>query len=233
MDVHALRRWWPLAVVAALLAAATVAAAHSAPQLDRVPRAEVTGQQPETAHRGEQRRDGEGTPEAQLVEEGGALLGWLATATRTACAGASVLALLLGLVVLGRDMLRRRRRPAAPGPPAAPDTALVVAALDAGLEDLSDDDGDPRRAVIACWLRLEEAAEAAGMPRHLDDTSTALVSRLLGAGGVVSAGVLADFAEVYRVARYATHTVDEGMRERARSALHRLRAELTAPAAAP
>jgi hypothetical protein len=49
---------------------------------------------------------------------------------------------------------------------------------------------------------------------------------------VVSADVLAGFAEVYRIARYATHTVDERMRDQARAALERVRAELAAPVAA-
>jgi hypothetical protein len=100
-----------------------------------------------------------------------------------------------------------------------------VAALDAGLEELSDTDRDPRRAVIACWVRLEDAAAAAGTPRHPGDSPTDLVGRLL-AEQRVDAGVLAALLEVYREARYATHTVDDQMRSQARSALQRLRADL-------
>jgi hypothetical protein len=40
--------------------------------------------------------------------------------------------------------------------------------------------------------------------------------------------VLLPLAEVYRLARYATHTVDAGMRDSARAALRQLRAELSA-----
>jgi hypothetical protein len=105
----------------------------------------------------------------------------------------------------------------------------LVAALDAGLLDLSDTDRDPRRAVIACWVRLEQAAADAGTPRHPGDTPTDLVGRLL-AEQRVDAGVLAAFAEVYREARYATHTVDDRMRGQARTALQRLRADLAAGA---
>jgi hypothetical protein len=129
-----------------------------------------------------------------------------------------------------RDQLRRRarrdRRPAAAQP--APNTAEdLVAALDAGIEELSDADRDPRRAVIACWVRLEQAAAAAGTRRLPGDSPTDLVGRLL-AEQRVDARVLAALLEVYRQARYATHTVDDQMRAQARSALERLRADLGA-----
>jgi hypothetical protein len=81
--------------------------------------------------------------------------------------------------------------------------------------------------VIACWLRLEQAAAAAGTPKRIGDSPTDLVSRLLQAHAV-NADVLAAFADVYREARYATHTVDDRMRVQARSALQRIRTELTA-----
>jgi hypothetical protein len=126
-------------------------------------------------------------------------------------------------------MRRRARRTGrrAP-PPEAPRTAEeLVAALDAGLEELSDADRDPRRAVIACWVRLEQAAAAAGTVRLLGDSPTDLVGRLL-AEQRVDARVLAALLEVYRQARYATHTVDDQMRAQARSALERLRADLGA-----
>ena len=86
-------------------------------------------------------------------------------------------------------------------------------------------DADPRRAVIACWVRLEQAAAAAGTPRQPGDTSTELVGRLLREHQV-SADVLEAFAAVYREARFAPHEVDLGMRDQARAALRRLRDEL-------
>jgi hypothetical protein len=103
----------------------------------------------------------------------------------------------------------------------------LVAALDAGLEELSDTDRDPRRAVIACWVRLEQAAAAAGTPRNLGDSPTDLVGRLLREQRV-DEQALAALLAVYREARYATHTVDDQMRRQARSALERLRADLGA-----
>src|SRR5205814_870257 len=85
----------------------------------------------------------------------------------------------------------------------------VIAAVEAGLSDLDDADADPRRAVIACWVRLEQAAAAAGTPRNVGDTPTELVTRLL-TGHAVSAAVPYRLAEVYRLARYAVPTARHG-----------------------
>jgi hypothetical protein len=102
----------------------------------------------------------------------------------------------------------------------------VIAAVDQGLSELDDSDTDPRAAVIACWVRLEQAAAGAGTPRAPGDTSTDLVGRLLTEQHV-SAAVLVPLAEVFRLARYATHAVDATMRDQARTALGQLRAELS------
>jgi hypothetical protein len=240
MDRQLLRRWWPLAAVVALLAAAVLAAAHSAPQLDRIPRAGSSEDPPELT---EPETPSPPAEPPAVSAEGIQLPGWL-----PGLFGALLVALVAAVVLaigwfLVRDLLRRRDDAPDGGeqPGGRADGEEVIAAVDAGLADLSDTDRDPRRAVIACWLRLEEAAGAAGLPRQVGDTSTDLVSRLLRgdpatadggepAGVVVSADVLAGFAEVYRAARYATHDVDEAMRAQALTALRRLRAELTGQA---
>ncbi|MFY1673121.1 DUF4129 domain-containing protein [Plantactinospora sp. WMMB334] len=228
-----LRTLWPLAAVAGLLALAALAAAHSslgvtrvAPPADIVPTIEQPGRTAAVT---------EPSPTPVVPGQPGAYLpGWLPTVGAVLC-GAVVAAVLGALLwALLRDLLRRRRnvsRTAARQLRSAEQTAEeVVAALDAGLVDLDDTDADPRRAVIACWVRLEQAAAAAGVERRPGDTPTDLVTRLLGAGRPVSADVLAAFADVYREARYATHTVDERMRGQARAALRRLRTELTSAA---
>ncbi len=229
MDLAALRRWWPLAAVLGLLFVASLAATRSAPQLERFdPDAAATTEapapllppSPEEALR----------PSQQPVEAGSELPSWTGTVVL-------VLLGILGLAVLGlltwallrQTMSRRgtrkgRRDPRRPEPRTAED---LVAALDAGLQELSDTDRDPRRAVIACWVRLEQAAAAAGTPRHAGDSPTDLVARLL-AEQHLDARVLTPFAAVYRQARYATHTVDDQMRRQATSALERLRTDLGA-----
>jgi hypothetical protein len=249
-----------------LLALAALAAGHSSLDLSRVDPTgadeldlpgspQPTPSFPPSAHP-------EGAPGA-VPPLGGhsGLPEWLKIAAIVLAALVVVVVVALVLRRVTRDALRRRTRTLAPVERApGVTTQEVVAALDAGLVELSDTDGDPRTAVIACWVRLEQAAASAGVPRQVGDTPTDLVTRLLrgaatpsdgpaaasgagpagapagapagvpGGGGpaVVSADVLAAFAHVYREARYATHTVDQRMRDEARAALRRLRVELTA-----
>ncbi|MDG4763835.1 DUF4129 domain-containing protein [Solwaraspora sp. WMMD406] len=239
MDFAALRRLWPLAAVAVLLALTTVAAANSTLPVSRtdtgierdVP-ALPDYQQPQTAPTFV-------PPAEDFAAESSATPSWIAMLAAGVCVAAVLVVVGLLLWTLVRDLLRRRVRPAALAAPrrrrtsgSGPTSAAeVVAAVDAGLVELSDADADPRRAVIACWVRLEQAAAAAGTPRQIGDTPTDLVTRLL-AGHAISGEVLSAFAGVYREARYARHPVDERTREQARSALRRLRGELTASATA-
>jgi hypothetical protein len=241
MDLQPLRRWWPLAAVVALLAAAAVAAAHSTPRLDRLPRATRTGPAPTPGL-----PPTESPPPTPALEDtagGVEVPSWLPTLIGAVLLVLVAAILVMMLFALVSVLVRRRHEPAGPAGAAAAAPAAdedVLAAVDAGLEDLSDLDRDPRRAVIACWLRLEETAAAVGLPRLVGDTSTDLVVRLMTGGEdrddhgrrVVSADVLAGFAEVYREARYATHEVDARMREQARAALFRLRGELTSSVSA-
>lgn len=231
MAGSALRRWWPLAAVAFLLALAALSTAHSSLRIDRIP-SEEAGPSPDVFVHPEQQIPPTEPPLELAPADPWTVPGWLVVGAIGLAALAVLAVLVLLIRRLFRDLARRRAGKMPPGakPASAAQTAeAVVAALDAGLVDLSDTDTDPRRAVIACWVRLEQAASAAGVPRQVGDTPTDLVTRLLRGGtGVVSAEVLAAFAQVYREARYATHSVDERMRAQARSALERLRAELTA-----
>jgi hypothetical protein len=241
-DLGVLRRWWPIGVVILLLAVASMAAGHSSIGASRIPPAadtipyvpEYPSAEPAPSIPVEPRDAAEST-RAHIPE-------WVTTAAIALLALAILAALGYLAWTLIRGALRRTTRalPVARTRRTAEGTAReVVAALDAGLVELDDRATDPRTAVIACWVRLEEAAEEAGVPRLAGDTPTDLVTRLLrgdpaaGVPAIASADVLAEFAHVYREARYATHTVDERMRDQARSALRRLRGELTAPTAIP
>ncbi|MEV6299441.1 DUF4129 domain-containing protein [Actinoplanes sp. NPDC051861] len=227
MDLAALRRWWPLAAVVGLLFVLSLAATRSSPQLDHItPSATPTTTAPPLLPPRTAAPSAVPTEEP-VPEAARSLPSWMGDAA-LAVLGVTSVAMVVGLSwALIRDHLRRRvRRAGKRDPRRAPRTAEdLVAALDAGLEELSDADRDPRRAVIACWVRLEDAAAAAGTPRHPGDSPTDLVGRLL-AEQQVDAGVLAALLEVYREARYATHTVDDQMRTQARLALQRLRADL-------
>lgn len=233
MTVRAvLRQLWPVVAVVGLLMSVSLAAAHTSLRFTEVEQA--VNEAPTLPEYSPPDSPPPRPREVAPVESGG-LPEWLVTVAQVA--GGLMVATVVGLLlwVVLRDLLagtRRRRataRPPGVRPAARTTTNDVVAALDAGLVELDDSDTDPRRAVIACWVRLEQAAAAAGIPRQVGDTPTDLVSRLLSSGSHrVSADVLAAFAHVYREARYATHRVDERMRDQARSALARLRNELTA-----
>lgn len=232
MDTTAVRRWWPFAAVLGLLVVAGLAATRSRPHFDRfassprAPRSQPPPAQPSFSGHITPR-----SPDAAHVAAGG-WPGWIGTV-------ATVLLTLVVLVVcafvvraITRDRRRRRGlRPVRFSPAITSTRDDVVAALDAGIEELNDSDDDPRRAVIACWVRLEQAAVSAGIVRAAADSPTDLVGRLLTTRRV-DAGALAGLAAVYREARYATHTVDERMRRQAIEALHRLRTDLGAAAEA-
>jgi hypothetical protein len=129
-----------------------------------------------------------------------------------------------------RDRLVRRRnrlpdRPATP--PAVPDRPLAGAlteAVDEGLRQL--DEEDPQEAVIACWVLLEQAAAAAGTARRPSQTPTQLVTRVL-AEHLVTREALDRLVELYREARYSQHVLGAQARAEARTALERVRRELT------
>ncbi|MDG4760023.1 DUF4129 domain-containing protein [Micromonospora sp. WMMD710] len=235
--VGLLRRWWPVGTIAVLLVGAALASAHSSIGASRIPPAadnvpwvpEYPTAEPPPSIPVEPREAGEAT-QAHIPQ-------WIATVAMVLL-GVAILAALsyLGWILL-RGLRRRRATRALPAHRSrrtAEGTARdVVAALDAGLVELDDAATDPRVAVIACWVRLEEAAATAGVPRRTGDTPTDLVSRLLrgdaeaGVPAIVSTDVLAEFAYVYREARYATRPVDERTRDQARAALRRLRQELS------
>jgi hypothetical protein len=232
LDITPVRRWWPFAAVLGLLVVAALAATRSRPQLDRFhPSSRSPWAQPPLPQPSA-RVQSSSTPLAPGPDAARGLPDWIGTA-------ANVLLLLAFLVIcafavraIAHD--RQRRRGVGPvrfSPAVSSAHNDVVAALDAGIEELADSDNDPRRAVIACWVRLEQAAASAGIVRATGDSPTDLVGRLL-ATQQVDAGALAELAAAYREARYATHTVDDRMRRRAIEAVRRLRTDLGAPAGA-
>lgn len=85
--------------------------------------------------------------------------------------------------------------------------------------------GDVRAAVIAVWLRLEEAAATAGTPHRDDDAPGDLVGRLL-ATHEIRPRRLEVLAELYRRARYSPSPLQERDREDAQRALADVRADL-------
>lgn len=225
------RQWIPVVAVVALLGAAMATALHPPPSFETTdPRPEVTRD-----WRPPPREDPaliDPLPTLEPPEASGSTLPpWFTTLLNVLCA-AVVIVVVGALIWLGlRDRLMARVQVA---PVADPEQVRrrvreqVQAAVDEGLSDLDVSDADPRRAVIACWARLEAAAAAAGTQRRPGDTSTDLVERLL-VDHDVTASVLAEFAAVYRQARFAPSAVDPRMREQARAALRQVRDELMRP----
>ena len=78
--------------------------------------------------------------------------------------------------------------------------------------------GEPRNAIVAAWLRLEDDVAAAGWPRHPAETSAEYTSRVLSAAGLAPEAVNT-LAALYREARFSTHPLGETDRNRAATAL--------------
>lgn len=93
-------------------------------------------------------------------------------------------------------------------------------------------DGSPRNAIVACWLSLEEAATAGGVPRDPSETSAEFTARVL-AHRAASAPTVRALAELYREARFSDHPITEQHRRRAVAALSLVRDDLAAGVAAP
>lgn len=81
--------------------------------------------------------------------------------------------------------------------------------------------------MVACWVRLEQAAARAGTARHPAQTAAELTARVLAAHRVAP-DTLRRLADPYREARSSRHVLDERARDEARAALEQIRQELRA-----
>lgn len=178
-------------------------------------------------------------PDFRIPGAGGLL--WLVAIGSVLVTILVVVALLLALRALfGRPTRVSRGRRAATTGATLPDGGDAAAdelrsrlrgEVMAGLEDL-DETGDPRRAVIACWLRLERAVAEAGTPRRSSETPGDLVARVL-AEHRVRPERLERLTTLYREARYSRHDLDEDVRRAARAALEDVRHDLSDRSAVP
>lgn len=92
-------------------------------------------------------------------------------------------------------------------------------------EDLLRDETDPRRAVLACWLRLEEAVAHGGAARAPSETSGELTARVM-LEYAVDHRAIASLHALYRQARYSPAPVPASAREQAQRALATVRVGL-------
>lgn len=160
--------------------------------------------------------------------------GWRLTLTGVFTLLALLAATVFAVALLTRLRLTLRRRrfsarlglrapPRMPDEDADTDSGGLLAAVDAGLDVLEL--GTPRNAVVAAWVGLESAAEAAGLERDPADTAAELGVRMLAAYPVDRAS-LDQLADLYREARFSRHELTEGHRSQARACLERLRGDL-------
>lgn len=139
---------------------------------------------------------------------------------------AALVALLLAVLGRLRVSLRRRRLSGDrlratlfPAPQPDPDDEAgtpLTDALDGALEDVGR--GSPRNAIVAAWLRLEEAAESAGSVRNPADTPSEFVERVL-ASSTLDADAIGRLAALYREARFSAHQITDSQRDEARACL--------------
>lgn len=136
---------------------------------------------------------------------------------------AVVLGLVAAAIVAYVVSERRRRPPARERDVIAEDVAAV---LDETLDDLRAE-SDPRKAVIAAYVRLEHALAAHGLPRRRAETEEEYLARMLEALEI-SAGAARRLTQLFERARFSPHEVDDGMKEEAIGALEAVRDELRA-----
>ena len=85
--------------------------------------------------------------------------------------------------------------------------------------------GTPANAVVAAWVRLEDAVRGAGLRDDDSRTSTELVTSVIRGLGVRQAP-LDQLAALYREARFSRHAVGEEARARAGEVLRQIQVDL-------
>jgi Domain of unknown function (DUF4129) len=132
-----------------------------------------------------------------------------------------LLALILALVIAGIVfLLARLKGEVAPDTPADP----LEVVLEAGIDDLRRI-SDPRRAVIACYARMERLMSSSGIPRLPSDTPTEFLARVLERRSVSPESV-SRLTALFERAKFSPHRVDEQMRADALAALEQVRDEM-------
>jgi len=156
--------------------------------------------------------------------------------TRTTAATILIVALILLIAVLVvrlRLVGRRRTLTGAMRPRAAvatedneddpdPDDELVHE-VDHRLRSVTE--GSPRNAIVATWIGLLEATEAAGFDQRDAETPTEFIRRALTTYRV-DEDAISRLADLYREARFSEHELTERRRDEAASCLRQLRAQL-------
>ena len=142
-----------------------------------------------------------------------------------------ILAALIVVLFLAWLFWPEPRRRATPVRIAQPPQDTAAAAVEESLEALRSI-RDPRRAIIAAYASMEGSMYRAGMPRRPSEAPVEYVTRVLSALVGVSAG-LTRLTELFEIAKFSDHEIDEAMRADAIGALSQIRDQLRETAAAP
>jgi len=134
---------------------------------------------------------------------------------------------------------RRRRREPRPQPffdgarepedqPPAPHSLAVAA--ERGLAEMGDLSREPREAIIACYVAMEDAlSNAPGAMPQVSDTPSEVLARAV-AHHAIHAGTATELVDVFAEARFSPHVMNETHREIAMRGLQMVLAELKSAA---
>lgn len=122
-------------------------------------------------------------------------------------------------------VLVRRRRAAGEDGPSSEEIEVLQAALGEAIDDLRREP-DPRRAVVAAYARMEQALAVFGLPRRASEAPYEYLRRV--GRGLEAERSVSSLTELFEVANFSSHTIDEPMRERAIESLTAVRNEVRA-----
>ncbi|WP_168886544.1 DUF4129 domain-containing protein [Nesterenkonia sedimenti] len=125
----------------------------------------------------------------------------------------------------------RNRDTSRPEPVEIEDLEAAAKATEEAAIEQASATGTARNAVVACWVALEDAAEAAGLQRKGSETSEEFTQRVLSRWEVDSA-TIHELAELYRTARFSREELSADDRHRAVNALQRVHSAILAHKAA-
>ena len=134
---------------------------------------------------------------------------------------------------------RQRRRAPQPQPfgadarrpeDAPPVPHSLAVAAERGLAEMGDLSREPREAIIACYVAMEDAlANAPGAMPQDSDTPSEVLARAV-AHHAIHAGTATELVNVFAEARFSPHVMNEEHREIAVRGLQMVLAELKSPA---
>jgi hypothetical protein len=134
----------------------------------------------------------------------------------------SAAAVLLVAYSIRRRRAHRDRRAVVPDA-----AAWVGAGLRRSLADL-ESERDPRRAVQRAYAQMEESLGEVELSRAPDETPTEFTARVLRVLGA-SVAAASDLTDLFEIARFSDHPMDEDDRRRAIASVRRVEAEVERP----